>query len=161
MTDLDALASDIGLARATTRLEVDADLQLRVSTPAGASTTARVTGRGQRLRVEADRPRALLSAVDRADVARIADLLAEAGITVTVSGPDSLAATLGAGTHSRLGLLLTGSARVAPAPRAVARLAVTGRVPLAVAIAVFITLPVAAIARRRLRVAAGSTGRSG
>jgi hypothetical protein len=93
-------------------LAVDADLRLQVTTAAG-TTTAHVTGYGQQVRVEAERPEVLLAAVDRADVGRAADLLAGAGISVVVRGPRGPVAALGAGTSDRFGRALTGSRRVA------------------------------------------------
>jgi len=115
-------------------LDVEADLQVEVTSPSGESTTAHVTGSGKRLRVETGRPDVLFASVDRADVGRVADLLAFSGVTVSVVGPGGPVATLGAGTSSRLGRAVTGSSRVSPTAGA-ARLAVTPGVLRAVAVA--------------------------
>jgi hypothetical protein len=102
-------------------LAVEADLRLEVTSTSG-TTTARVTGHGQQVRVEAERPEVLLAAVSPADVGRVADLLAGAGITVAVRGPRGPVASLGAGTSDRFGRAVTGSRRVALARRGAVRL---------------------------------------
>lgn len=134
MTDLDRLRSGLPAG-----LAVDADLQLQVSTATG-TTTARVTGSGQRLRVESERPELLLAAVDRADVGRVADLLADAGITVDVRGPRGSLASIGAGASDRFGQVVTGSRRVALAPRGAVHLARTSRPARTVALALLAVL---------------------
>lgn len=132
-------------------VDVDADLRLTVTTTAGETTTAHVTGSGQQVEVETDHPEVLFAAVDRADVGRAADLLAGSGITVRVVGPHGLAAQLGADTSSRFGKAVTGSVRVAPDPRAAARLVLGSRAARVLALA----LPAAGVAfvavRRFLR----------
>jgi translation initiation factor IF-1 len=139
-------ALDLAAIADGTPLEVDADLRLRVTATNGASTTARVTGRGRELRVEVEQPDVLLAAVDPRDVGRVADLLAASGITAHVVGPDGPAATVGAGASSRLGLLSTGSARVAPVPKAAAELVLgmrgtrVGAVVVSVAVAALVLL---------------------
>lgn len=128
MPDLDSFLADLDAAAGdAAALHVDADLRLQVTTTAGAVTTAQVTGQGHEVRVQAQRPEVLLSAVDRADIGRLADLLAGTGVTVAVSGPHGPVATLGAAASSRWGRAVTGSARVAPVPRAALRLAVGTR----------------------------------
>jgi hypothetical protein len=99
-------------------LVLDADLRVQVTTAAGESASAHVQGNGRRINVTSDRPDVLFAAVDRADVGRMADLLAAAGVTVDVVGPVGGVATLGADVTSRVGRLVTGSTRVAVAPRA-------------------------------------------
>ena len=95
-------------------LQVDADLRLRVTASNGESTTARITGNGQVVRVDVERPDILFASVDNADVGRIADLLAEAGLAVHVEGPDGRAAVIGAGASSRIGKLVTAARRRPP-----------------------------------------------
>lgn len=118
--DLAALADGTPLA-------VEADLRLEVTTPEGESTSAHVTGHGGDLRVEVDRPGVFLSVLDPRDVGQAADLLAASGITARVIGPDGPVATIGAAASSRLGRAATGSANVAPVPRAAAQLVVGSR----------------------------------
>ena len=143
---------ELDLARITdgTALDVDADLRLRVTTSAGRTATARVTGHGRELRVDVDEPDVLLSTVERADVGRAADLLAASGLTVRVVGPDGPAATIGAGASSRLGQAVTGSRFVAPVPRAAARLALTTTAVRAAALAVPVILVVLEVVRRQI-----------
>ncbi len=116
MSDLDGLLAVVPEG-ATAGLAIDADLRVELTTAVGTSTTARVTGDGQQVRIEASRPEVLLSAVGRADVGRVAELLAATGVTVSVVGPHGPVATLGAGTSTRIGRAITGSSHVAPAPR--------------------------------------------
>ena len=131
-------------------LAVEADLRLELRNAAGSSTTARVTGNGQQVSVEAQRPEVLLAAVDRADVGRVAELLAATGVTVAVHGPQGPVVTLGAGTSNRLGRVVTGSGRVAPAPRGVVQLAWASRqVRTAVVALASAIVAVAAIGRLR------------
>ncbi len=130
-------------------LAVEADLRLQVTNPAGRSTTARITGHGRELRVDVERPDVLFAAVDSAEVGRVADLLSETGITVRVVGPDGLAATIGAGTSSRLGKVVTGSSAVSPRPLAAARIAAGMRTVQVGAIVVGLAIAVAQWWRRR------------
>ena len=58
--------------------------QLATAPPAAGLTAS---GHGQQIRVQAQRPEALLAAVDGPDTGRAADLLPATGITVTVHGP--------------------------------------------------------------------------
>lgn len=102
-------------------LEVAADLRLVVTAPSGESTTARISGDGTTVHVVARRPEVLFSAVSPADVGRAADLLAASGLVAVVSGPRGLVATVGTGVHDRVGRAVTGSVRIALAPRAVLR----------------------------------------
>lgn len=116
VSDLDGFSAGTAVvAESAATLAVDADLRLELTTAAGASSVVRVTGHGRRVRVDAERPEVFLTELDRADVGRLADLLAAAGISVGVHGPRGPVATLGAGTSNRLGRFVTGSARVAPA----------------------------------------------
>ncbi len=103
-------------------LDVDADLHLEITTPAGVATIAHVPGSGQQVRVEVARPEIFLSVFDRTGVGRLADTCAAVGVAVQVVGPGGRVATLGAGTSSRLGRTVTGSAWVAPAPRVAVQL---------------------------------------
>jgi hypothetical protein len=133
-------------------LEVEADLRLRVTDERGESTSAHLTGRGRELRVDVERPEVLLAAVDPRDVGQVADLLAASGVTVRVVGPDGPAATVGAGASSRLGRAVTGSANVAPVPRAAASLALStpaARRVLAVLVPAALAVLAAVLRRRR------------
>ena len=137
------------LAAVSGRLAVDADLRLDVTTASRASTTARVTGHGQRVDVETGHPQVLLDAVDRADVGRVAELLTAGGITVAVRGPHGPVVTLGAGTSSRLGRAVTGSVRVAPTRSGAVRLVWTSRPVRVTVLALSAALAVAGIGRLR------------
>jgi len=106
-------------------LQIEADLRLNVTASTGESTSGRISGAGNAIRVDVDRPDILFGAVNYADVGRVADLLTDAGISVRVMGPDGPAAVIGAGTSSRIGKAVTGSSAVSPAPRAAFRLVVT------------------------------------
>jgi hypothetical protein len=131
-------------------LQLDADLRLRVTSPAGESASGVITADGSALRVDVDRPDVLFASVNHADVGRVADLLAATGISVHVVGPDGPAAVIGAGTSSRLGKAVTGSASVSPSPRAAARLVLTQPAVRVAALAVPIAL-IALVVRRLLR----------
>jgi hypothetical protein len=126
--DIDDVVAGLALVPAShpAALAVDADLRLEVTTSAGTSSTARVTGHGRELRVVAQQPEALLSAMAWADVGRVADLLASVGVTVAVDGPRGLVATLGADASSRFGRAVTGSNRVAPDPLGTLRVVMAG-----------------------------------
>jgi hypothetical protein len=108
-------------------LDVSADLRMHVTAPTGETTGVHVTGSGNELHVEAEKPAVLFSAVAPDDVGRVAELLAAAGLVVRVTGPDGPVAVVGAGVSNRVGRAVTGSARVAPAPRAAARIAASTR----------------------------------
>lgn len=150
MSDLDAFLAGPRPAWGAAGLAVDADLRLELTVAAGVSTTARITGHGRQVRVQADRPDVLLAAVDRTDVGRAAELLAATGITVDVHGPHGPVATLGAGTANRFGRVLTGSRRVAIAPRGAARLVGASRsVRTVAAVVVSAVLVVLAVVRAR------------
>jgi hypothetical protein len=133
-------------------LDVTADLTLHVTAPTGETTGVHVTGAGQEVHVEAERPAVLFSAVAPDDVGRAAELLAAAGLVVRVTGPDGAVATVGAGVDNRFGRAVTGSSRVAPAPRAAARIAVGTREFRSAAaglVAVLLTVAGWVAARRR------------
>ncbi|GAB3830584.1 hypothetical protein [Kribbella italica] len=104
---------------------LDADLRLELTTATGEAAIAQVRGTGLCLTVEVDRPQVLLDAVERAELATVADFLAAQGVSAAVVGPDGQLARLGAGIRSRLGRLVTGSARVEPARRAAVWLVVS------------------------------------
>ena len=128
MSDLDEFFAELSTppGRAAGGVAVDADLQVVLTTASGTSTTARITGGGQQVRIDAQRPEVLLGAVDRTGVGRVAELLAATGITVALHGPHGPVAALGAGTSDRLGRVITGSRRVAPAPLGAVRLVWAG-----------------------------------
>ena len=153
MSELDeffaALADEPG--RDTAGFAVDADLWLELTTAAGTSTTGRAIGHGQRLRVEVQRPDLLITAVDRVEVGRAAELLASTGITVEVCGPRGPVATLGAGTSNRVGRALTGSRHVAPHLGGALRLAWATRLVRTTAIALPAAATVLAVMTRMRR----------
>ena len=147
MSEFDEVVA--GLTRAGAGLAVDTDLRLELTTPAGDSTSARVTGNGQQVDVEAERPGVLLAAMDRADVGRVAELLTAAGITVAVRGPHGPVVTLGAGTSNRLGRAFTGSGRVAPTPLGAVRLVWASRQVRTTVLALSAAVVVATVGRLR------------
>lgn len=157
MSDLDAFSADLAAEAGPASLAVDAELQVELMTAAGSSSTAQVTGHDQQIRVQVQRPEVLLEVADRADVGRAADLLAATGITMTVHGPDGPIATLGAGVSNQLGHVITGSSRVALAPRGTARMVRASRPVLAVAFAVSLALVVLATIGSLRRSARRST----
>ncbi|MER5673629.1 hypothetical protein [Pseudonocardia alni] len=135
MPDLEAFLTELdALDPVPAAIEVDADLLVRVELPTGVSSTARVVGRGRRVEVHVQRPEVLAGALGRAEVGRVAEVLDGGGITVDVRGPAGPVATLGAGTRSRVGAVLTGSRRVAVVPAAAVRLG-WSRAPLRAALA--------------------------
>lgn len=136
----------LGLGRGA-GLAVEADLRLDVTAPNGESTTAHVTGNGSQVRVEAARPAVLFASVDRADVGRVADLLAFSGVTVSVIGPGGPVATLGAIAPSRVGRAVTGSAQVSPVAGAALLVMTPTRLRLA-ALAVPVLAVVLTVVRR-------------
>ena len=153
-SELDAVIAALaaGLAGDTAGLAVDADLRLELTTAAGASSTVRVTGHEQRVRVQVQRPGVLLAAVDRAEVSRAADLLAAVGVTLDVHGSHGRVATLGAGTSNRVGRAVTGSRRVAPVFTGAAPLVLAARPVRNSVIAVSAVLVVLAVIGRRQRI---------
>jgi len=114
-------------------LAFDGDLTFSVEGP-GGTTGGTVRGAGATLRVHADDPvaawDAALGAVPTgpALLSSVADLLADEGVVVEMSGPRGRVATIGAGIDSGLGRVLAGSRRVrlgrpaAVGPLAVAQL---------------------------------------
>lgn len=89
----------------------------------------RVTGEGSTLRVTTDDPGRFVDELraagpsDVRGVGRVADFLADEGVSVTISGPRGDVLTLGAEASSLLGRLTTGTRRIAPGrPLAVAPL---------------------------------------
>jgi hypothetical protein len=142
--------AEVLTARGPTELVVDADLQVVLTTAPGESTLTTVTARGQQVRVDTQRPDLVVAAMDRADVGRVAELFAATGIAMEVHGPHGPVAVLGAGTSNRWGRAITGSRRVAPAPRAVLRIVWARRSARAVVVAVpGVLLALAAIGRLR------------
>ena len=63
-------------------LQIEADLRLNVTASTGESTSGRISGAGNAIRVDVDRPDILFSAVNYADVGGVADLLTDSGISV-------------------------------------------------------------------------------
>lgn len=143
-----------------TPLEVTGSLSFVLDTPDG-STAGRVEGDGRRVRVVADDPVAVWESaagpgLGRPAVAGLADLLAEAGLVVEVTGPHGTVATVGAGVDSRLGQVLAGSRRLRPGrvgalrPLAAARVRSRGR-PGRVAASVLAVAVVLLLRRRAAR----------
>ncbi len=123
LTGLDATGIDWARIADGTPLEIEADLRMQVTAPSGRTTMAHVTGHGRQVQVDVEHPDVLFAAAEPAAVGQVADLLAAAGVTVRVVGPDGPTATVGAGAGTRLGKVATGSSHVSPVPRAAARLA--------------------------------------
>ena len=101
-------------------LSIEADLELLID-----GNSARLTGSGRSLVLEADRPAALWSSVSSAPlpagigringpklVGGVAAKLVDLGITVSVNGPDGELVRIGAEARSRVGKWVTGSAAV-------------------------------------------------
>ncbi len=89
----------------------------------------RVTGEGSTLRLHTDDPGRFVEELraagpsDTRGIRRVAEFLAEQGVSVTISGPRGDVLTIGAAASSRVGRLTAGSRRVAPGrPLAVAPL---------------------------------------
>jgi hypothetical protein len=141
------------------KLSVQADLTIEVD-----GDVARLTADGSALTLTADHPErvwasvlasALPAGVGELDgpraVGRVADQLADAGLTLQVTGPRGTVADLGYGVRSRAGRVITGSAAVRPgAPGAL--VALVSRRSWAVAAGVAIVLGgLAAVVRSRTR----------
>jgi len=98
-------------------LSLQGGLSFTVDGP-GGSTAGEIVGDGPVLRVRAEDAvvawEASVGSVSAgpAGLRRVADQLAAEGLSVEVSGPDGLLATVGAGVDSPLGRLVTGSRRV-------------------------------------------------
>ena len=130
-------------------LDLTADLTVEVD-----GSTARVTGSGHRLRIDADSPAALWAALSGAAlpdavgsvsgpraVGRLADGLAALGLEAEINGPDGMLVKMGVPAPTRIGRALTGSGSVefgaarALLPVGTAWLRQTGRVRAASAAA--------------------------
>lgn len=98
-------------------LSVQGGLSFTVDGP-GGSTSGEIVGDGPVLRVRAEDAVAAWDAsvgsvsAGPAGLRVIADQLAAEGLSIEVSGPDGLLATVGAGVDSSIGRLVTGSRRV-------------------------------------------------
>ena len=99
------------------RLELQGDLSFTVEGP-GGSTSGSVVGDGAVLRVHAEDPVAawdgILGSVStgRAALSKVANGLADEGLSVEVSGPHGLLALVGAEADSGVSKFLIGSHRV-------------------------------------------------
>ncbi|MEO5961593.1 MAG: hypothetical protein ABIR80_20975 [Opitutaceae bacterium] len=119
------------------RLFIDGDLSFSVDGPSGHSD-GRVEASGSHITVHASDAFAAMDAAvggrhGRSPIpATIADLLADAGLTVEVLSPRGPVVTLGAGIESGLGKVLTGSAHVRLESAREARPFVRARVSAAV-----------------------------
>ena len=98
-------------------MDLQGGLSFAVDGP-GGSTSGTVTGDGAVLRVRTEDPVAALGGVlgpvptGTAVLGAVADVLAEQGLAVELTGPDGLLALVGAGADSGVGRVLTGSRRV-------------------------------------------------
>jgi hypothetical protein len=98
-------------------LAFDGDLTFTVEGP-GGTTGGTVKGAGSTVQVHAEDPVAAWDAAlgsvstGPALLSSVADLLADEGVVVEVSGPGGRVATVGAGVDSVAGRLLAGSRRV-------------------------------------------------
>lgn len=107
---------------------IEADLALEVTGPRGR-TAGQLHGSGRQLWLRADRPEALLAAVDGPARTQLVELLGAAGISAELSGPRGRVARFDPHRSSRVGALLWGSPhlRADPAGWAVLARAVTPR----------------------------------
>ena len=98
-------------------LDLQGDLSFTVEGP-GGSTSGTVVGDGTVLRVRAEDPVAAWDGIfgsvstGPAALRKVADGLADEGLSVEVTGPHGLLALVGADVDSGVGRLLTGSRRV-------------------------------------------------
>ena len=98
-------------------LDLQGDLSFTVEGP-GGSTSGTVVGDGTVLRVRAEDPVAAWAGIfgsvstGPAALRKVADGLADEGLSVEVTGPHGLLALVGADADSGVGRLLTGSRRV-------------------------------------------------
>lgn len=98
-------------------LDLQGDLSFTVEGP-GGSTSGTVVGDGTVLRVRAEDPVAAWDGIfgsvstGPAALRKVADGLADEGLSVEVTGPHGLLALVGADADSGVGRLLTGSRRV-------------------------------------------------
>ena len=98
-------------------LDLQGDLSFTVEGP-GGSTSGTVVGDGTVLRVRAEDPVAAWDGIfgsvstGPAALRKVADGLADEGLSVEVTGPHGLLALVGADADSAVGRLLTGSRRV-------------------------------------------------
>lgn len=125
-------------------LEVVSDLTFSVDLGRGP-IEGRVEAAGSQIRVHTDDADTVWEAatsvpeVGTAGLPWLADRLTDAGLTLEVVGPQGRVATVGAGTSSRIGRLVTGSSAIAPGDRAAvvglvrARIRRNGR-PIALAV---------------------------
>ena len=131
-------------------LQADADLRIQVTAPTGRTMNGRVTARGSEVQVEVDRPDVLFASLDHSDVGRLADVLADAGVSVRVVGPRGPAAVIGAGASSRLGMWVTGSAAVSATPVVALRSVAWSSIGKVAACAAPALIAVVVVWRRRL-----------
>lgn len=109
-------------------MAVAADLRLDVRTASGRRGSGRIIGTGQQLTLHTSDPDVLVAAAEPVMVGRLADVLAEAGITLQVVGPgERTVAELGVERRSPLGAAVTRSKHVVLAPRAAGRLLMARR----------------------------------
>lgn len=107
------------------QLAVEADLSIDFRTHTDELATGRLTGSGQHLRLDLDRPELLvgelgpaLVGVGRSRVGGLTDQLAQARVNVELHGPRGRLAEFDPGAHSRVAALLTGSPHIKISPAA-------------------------------------------
>jgi len=98
-------------------LQVDADLTISTTTAAGDVAVGRLSGHGDTVTLQFERPDLMGAGLDRRAVGRIADGLAAGGLSVRVVGARGPLAVLGRAGGGRVGKFATGSAHVSVVPR--------------------------------------------
>lgn len=134
----------------TRYLDVDADLVIEVETGTGERATGRLTGHGDRLRLELDHPELLTGTTDRSAIAALGAQLARAHLRAEFHGPRGRIAFVDPAQKSRVAAVLTGSPHIGidRAGWALAARAVSPTTLAAVAGSVAALLATAAIIRR-------------
>ncbi|WP_369138871.1 hypothetical protein [Modestobacter versicolor] len=139
-----------------TRLDVTADLSIEVD-----GAPVRVTAESGDLHVVADDVRGFVQGLrsaatarngtrpGRADVADLAGVLADAGLTARLDSPSQHIVTVGAGVDSALGGLLLGTRLAQPDPVGIVRASVRARTVGTTLAAGLFVLGYAVVRRRR------------
>jgi hypothetical protein len=96
----------------TRYVALDADLAIEVDTAAGEHTTGRLTGHGDRLRLQFDRPEILTETTGRSMVTAVAAQLVSAHLHAELHGPRGRIAVVDPDHTSRVAALLTGSPHI-------------------------------------------------
>lgn len=110
----------------TRQLTVDADLSVDFVSSDDQHATGKLTGSGQHLRFDIDRPDVLigdlgrsLTGSGRALLADVTGQLAQSGVHAEITGPRGRLLAFDPAGRSRVGALLTGSPHITVAPAAV------------------------------------------